>query len=154
MSIRQQIVAAALARLQTITIANGCATDIGLNVFWWRRRPIPAGQLPAVVGYDTSDQITGEGACIGYKAHSLNLSIEVIAQEDEPDLLIRAAMDDIASLELRTVGASYWLDGLPDGTNAWCEVTSCDMDVDEAASPQAAARVSITVHYESPRGSI
>lgn len=148
--IRQQIVDKAANRLRQIQIDNGSATDIGLNAYWWRRRPLHDDQLPAVIGFDTDEQVTGEGASTGMKKHYLTLEIEICAKEDESDELVRAAMDDIAKME----SDQSWLAGLPVNTNAYCEVVAATMQVEEAETRQAAARVTLMVEYQAPRGSI
>jgi hypothetical protein len=144
---RQLIVDAALTRLGTITIVNGYATDIGYNAFWWRRQPLHDDQLPAVVGFDTDDTITGEGSTIGMKSHNLTLEIEICATDDESPEMVRAAMNDVSKMESNTA----WL---PVAADAWCEVVAATMTVEEAENKQAAARVTLVVYYEAARGTI
>lgn len=105
MSVRQQIIDAVRARLATIRIANGYATDIGANVLEWQTTPIPVESLPAVCMRDTETEI--EAWTMRERDNRVALVIEAVGQDISP-ALARSYLEDI----YRAIGADETWGGL------------------------------------------
>ena len=75
-SIRQSIVESIIARLQTITVANGYETNLGSNVFDWKLSAVQEGSLPCVALRDTNETIERRG---GNHLHTLSNELEAKA---------------------------------------------------------------------------
>lgn len=99
-TLRQQIVDAIIARLQTINTANGYATDIGERVEDWPRRFEEAelAELTSGAALGVCD-LTAESDRAEREArltlHQLPVQIRIFATTDTPARTLRAMLGDV-----------------------------------------------------------
>lgn len=97
-SIRQKIVDAVEARLETILTSGGYETDIGQNVFVWRdtdRVPFKSDELPALVIFDKQCEHTEEGEVLSRHRFRLTMIVDVFADSSTGDTFVRKAISDL-----------------------------------------------------------
>jgi len=73
MTIRERIVSALVARLKTLTTANGYASNAGSNVYWWYPESLQVEAIPTLVIRDAGDSITPSGRNLC--EHSLRIEV-------------------------------------------------------------------------------
>jgi len=93
-----------MARLQSITIANGYNYDLGAHVYEWRVTPLEEANLPAIVYRDVDDSVE----LIEAHRHKLGLEIEVIAKGDTSIVDMRKMIADV----YKAIGTDIHWDGL------------------------------------------
>jgi len=72
--VRQQIMDAVKARLQSITVTNGYNFNLGNNVYEWRVKPLTMTTLPALAYRDVETDIE----LIEAHRNRLNIEIEIL----------------------------------------------------------------------------
>lgn len=92
---RQNILDAVVARLKTITTANGYNLAIGSKVYDWRLSPLQPADLPAIEVRDTEGQIELYDLAGGL-IHRLNVIIVVLASGITAAATVRKGLQDIS----------------------------------------------------------
>lgn len=106
-SLRETVVQALNARLQTITVANLYETNAGLNVSSWRDTPLDINTLPALVWRDT-DAATPEAGALD--VHRLNVEIDCVVAGTSLNsvmILLRKLIADV----VKALGSDLTLGG-------------------------------------------
>lgn len=85
-NIRQTILLALEDRLQTITVANGYATNIGAEVFLWRTSPAREDEMPCLLVYDKTLDRKYDGAANTRVENQINIAVVVCAAQNENGL--------------------------------------------------------------------
>jgi len=138
--IRQQVMEAIRARLETIRIDAGYLTDVGLNVFEWRDpmgEPFQPHEKPCCFIRDASSEITSQDSTV----HEHALSVEVGALVDRDDAV--AAMRDLEADLFEAIGADRFFGGLV----KFCQPTGSQCDVKTTGERNAVVRITLEVHY-------
>lgn len=140
--LRQRIMDALKARLETILIAGGYKTDAGKNVFAWRKFGIPDTELPALVYQDT-DHTQDQGA-IDLVDNFLEVTVEAIAikgatSEDQ----IREMLADV----ITAIGTDETWGGLAFDTSQ----PSTPMDAEQMEKKLFGSRITFTIEYNTER---
>lgn len=145
-SIRQQIVEAVGARLQTITVNSGYQTDIGARATIWNVTPITSRELQGVDVRDITeshvDKITR------HTDHTLRIDAEVHAQRGTGTAAyVRNAIADIT----RAIGTdTHWtVDGIPLALST--KILKDEMIVDKTDKIVGGAQVQIEIEYRTAR---
>lgn len=146
-TIRQQIVDALVVRLKAITIANGYASDIGLNVYSWFPENLSTDVLPLLMINDLGDTLTDSGR--DQVEHTLRIQIEGhISGGVTTHEAVRALIGDIAKVvmdpEDRTMGGVCDTMQLLDGGTIQLE--------QQAEQTVGAATLALGVTYRTDRG--
>lgn len=94
---RQDIVDAIRTRLETVTTSGGYHTDLGNNVYVWRRAPFQDHELPAVNILDRETILQRESykGSLALATYALKIEIMVIAAGEIPAEDIREMAADI-----------------------------------------------------------
>lgn len=94
---RQGIVDAIEARLKTINVAGGYHTELGQNVFVWRRAPLAEAELPAAIVYDreTSLRDVAQKGATPLAIYEMEVEIHVVAGGDAVPSAIRQLAADV-----------------------------------------------------------
>ena len=143
-SIREQITQALLTRLQTITIAGGYETDIGLKMERARRsfdeEDLPAGALwPGV-----------EEGAKEYQANNNEMSVDIeghaqVGASETADAIANRLIADIQKgVETHDAALSALIDGL--------QYRSVEPQYPEDGGDVVSVRVSYAVKYKTARG--
>jgi hypothetical protein len=97
--IRSQLVEKIQARLETIILANGYASDIGAKVFPWRRTAMDAHSVPGIIFRDEEAHLNNEEnqdeVAIGMWEHRLKLTVEIYFKSATPASVARTALNDL-----------------------------------------------------------
>ena len=140
---RQEIVDAIKARLQTIQVANGYDTDLGLHVFEWKVTAFADSELPGVCFRDTEQtvaELTG-----GYR--NISLTVEFIlgaASGTSTPGIVRQGIGDV----VRCIDTDPTWGGL-----AWdSAIQSDEMFMDHDGKLTGLAKVTTIVKYQIQRG--
>lgn len=150
-SIREKIMAAVVARLETVTTANGYETDLGSSVWLWRdfdSAPFPEGVLEGVSVKDMRADSSGEGERLGTTRHDLEVTIEgaTISTSSVRDKRARKMLADC----IKAIGTDrYWT---VSGTRlAWdTRVNSHSIDVKQGGEVLGGFQLVITIMYRTP----
>ena len=135
-TIRQQIVDALDARLQTITIANGYSADLG--VYEWLVTPLEEEDLPAVIFRDTVDDIDTDE--IGQRRkHDLAVTLDIAASSTASADAVRELMRDV----LTAIGTDKTFGGLAYNT----EPLSASLEVSEADQRLSGGQIELEIKY-------
>ncbi len=91
-SIRQQIFDALMARLQTISVANGYETTLGANVDERRTTPWQETELPGLNVSEGDEEVTAQGEV---HIFSLDINIEVTVTGTASQDQVRKTIADV-----------------------------------------------------------
>jgi hypothetical protein len=92
---REQVMAAIVARLETVLASSGFNTDLGRNVFRWRTTALGPNEVPGCIVRDVSRRVTYEYSDSG---RDYEMTVEVIGQAEpgeRADALLNLVVDDI-----------------------------------------------------------
>jgi hypothetical protein len=94
---RQDIVDAIETRLKTILVTGGYHSDLGLNVFVWRRAPIEAHEVPAVNILDRETKLSGTGlkGATPLSTYEMTVEIQVAATGSAAPDTVRSLAADV-----------------------------------------------------------
>jgi len=92
-SVRQLIINKIDARLKTILVTNGYATNIGQSVYDWRAESLEEANLPALIYRDTST--TTEISTLASFTHTMPVYLLAVVASDTPMSIIRSIIADI-----------------------------------------------------------
>lgn len=109
-TIRAQIVAAIIAKLKTITTANGYKTELGSKVYEWGAPRLGAEDLPAAIVRDDTEDLVSEYSNARHE-FILTVEIEVLTADAATAASIRAARDFITDV-YKALGQDITLGGL------------------------------------------
>lgn len=138
--IRQQVMEAIQARLETIRVSAGYLTDVGINVFQWRDpmgEPFQPHEKPCCFLRDASSEITSLDSTV----HEHALSVEIGALVDRDDAV--AAMRDLEADLTKAIGADRFFGGLV----KFCQPTGTQSDVKTTGERNAVVRITLEVRY-------
>ena len=151
-SLRQQIVDALKARLETIiagatvTDANGGThtyqTYIGECVQIWRKEPLAEGEQWFVSLRDTLSNRVEEKSGFGQQTRRLSVIVDLVARDDVAPELIRHALLDVCVC----VGVDPRLGGLC----RWIDIEEESLDVLQTADLLAGSSITLSVTYKTP----
>lgn len=155
MTVRQQIVDALKARLQTIltgaTVSlNGetytYATDVGAAVTVWRREELRQDETWYLNLRDTKSPkaVTGEGSEVGRTLHRLQVAIDLVCKDSLATEQVREALADVS--------ACVWANRTLGGLCRNIDIEEESLEVIEAGILLAGASLSLTVTYKTPLG--
>lgn len=135
---RTTLMAALKARLQTITVANGYQTDLGLDVAYWRDPTVEHGR--ACVGFrDVRAEHTRQNAM---HLHTVRVQIVAFVFGDDLGAAMDAAADDI----IRAIGTDPTLGvGL-----AVAEIVESEWDIRGDAGEAGTVNIGIDIKYKVP----
>ena len=143
MTRRQEIVDAIKARLQTLQVANGYGTELGLHVFEWKVTAFADSELPGVAFRDTEQtvaELTG-----GFR--NVSLTVEFIlgaASGAATASVVRQGIGDV----VRCIDTDPTWGGL-----AWdTAIQSDEMFMDHDGKLTGLAKVTAVVKYQTLRG--
>lgn len=142
---RQQIIDAIVLRLQTITTANGYATNAGALVEDWPRR-FDDDECPALGVCDVTESSDKGDRESGTETHTLTVQVRVFVAANTPAPTLRAIIGDVQ----KAVGVNqYWSDllGEPLATGTWPR--RAGMIVPSEAMELAGAAVEFDVQYQT-----
>jgi hypothetical protein len=145
MTVRQQIVNAVIARLQTITVADGYSADLGSNVFEWPALNISPNKMPAAIVTDPGGQIEDAGVS-GRLDHTLPLEVGLITRGASGVADIRALIGDV----LGAVGSDPQWSTLAVDTTC----TGVTIDVEEHEHLFAGAQIDLEIKYRTAQWAI
>ena len=140
---RQEIVDAIKARLQTIQVANGYDTELGLHVFEWKVTAFADSELPGVCFRDTEQtvvELTG-----GFRNTSLTVEFILGAASGATTAgIVRQGIGDV----VRCIDTDPTWGGL-----AWdTAIQSDEMFMDHDGKLTGMAKVTAIVKYQIQRG--
>lgn len=134
-SIRQQIMTAFEARLATITTGNGYSSNLGKNVFGWRKTTIGQNEMPCVIVRDLTAKVTYDDAPIGHVNNRLQVMIEALFTGALTAAQARNALNDLIS----AIGTDPRFGGLV------LETHILEHELDLQAAEHISGGVSVTV---------
>jgi len=134
MSVRSLFITALAARLATITMANGYATEVA-TVAVWRRYPVEPGETPCLLVNDTSLE-RDHNRMIGMVHNTLLVQIVAVVSGVDPD----TARDMDADI-IRCLGD--WDSGLVDDAL----LTKTELMMEQYDKLVAAVRCVVTATY-------
>lgn len=109
-TIRQKLVDAIKARLQTIKTVNGYETNLGNHVFEWRNAPLEEHEMPGLVFRDLDEAIPLTGLV---ENHELEIEIELYTADGvATPATTRKAIADVS----KCIGADATFGGLAQDT--------------------------------------
>lgn len=88
----QLIITAILAKLRTISIANGYETEAGSNIFEWRANPLEETEMPGIVLRDTFPE---EVITVGAHEHTLLIELFIFTTGADAVAQARKVIADI-----------------------------------------------------------
>jgi len=141
--IRQQLMEAIQARLESIRVSAGYLTDVGINVFHWRDpmgEPFQPHEKPCCFIRDASSEITPLDSSV----HEHSVAVEIGALVDRSDAV--AAMRDLEADLMEAIGQDKTFGGLchyfqPSGAQA---------DVKTTGEKNAVVRIQCEARYRTP----
>jgi len=147
-SIRQQLIDAIEARLETITVGKVFALRSGdyvcqntiKGVYPWRKTPFNPHELPAIEFWDASAE-TSPGEASRH-AHELPIVLQVSTVGSQPASIARTLMEDI----IACIGSDPRWGGLA----RWTNITAHGLMVEKAGDVVAGAQILFTVEYRTP----
>ncbi|HWQ36955.1 MAG TPA: hypothetical protein VNQ79_29255 [Blastocatellia bacterium] len=137
-TIRQQLVDAVVARMQTISVAGGYETDLGARVADWPRR-FHEDELPALGVYDLQQQDEKENIGSRRTVHRLPVQIRIFISSDTPARELRRMIGDVE----RAIGADQRWGGL--AVSTWPRQSG--YVIPREAFEIAAAAVEVEIEY-------
>jgi hypothetical protein len=143
MTVRQQIVDAVVARLATILRDGGYNSDLGMNVFEWRDKPLKQADLPAVIVRDARNEPSSE-AVLGTFGWALTIELDVLVAAGT---VTAAQMRDILADIYAAIGTDYTWGSLVSITSQPTD----EMRLTVEDHILSGAAVSFTVNYSVPR---
>lgn len=144
-SLRQKIVEAVTARLQTITTANGYQTNLGSKVFVWRLTPFQDSETPALNLFDRIDTIQKQTAGIWH--HSLAFEIHIVTSAGTAPL--ETIRDQLIADVQKAIGVDrYWT---VSGTRLAhdTDITSVEIGAAHGEKLEAQAKVLLSIEYRT-----
>ncbi len=145
MTVRQQIITAVIARLQTITVANGYSADLGSDVFEWPGLPISPNKLPGAIVTDPGGQIEDAGVS-GRLDHTLPIEVDLLTRGATAVTAIRALIGDV----LAAVGTDPQWSALAVDTRC----TGVTIAVEEHEHLFAGAQINLEIKYRTAQWAI
>lgn len=145
MSQRGVIIAALVARLQSITAANGYATAIGAKVYRWRQSALPESGTPCILINDT--EISRDySAAMGSARNSLTVMVTGLLSGS-------ATVADAEKLEgdLYKCLHGYETAG---GTASSLRVEKSSIDIEQHENIGGGVTATLIIDYDTPRGAI
>lgn len=147
--IRDQVVAAVVAQLQTINTGNGYLTDLAAeDVYEWRGWAFEPDETPALIVRDTTDT----PAPLAYDTwqHALTIEIEAVAVAPVGQSTAAATLRNLLADILKAVQADETWGDLAENT----VVTEIDLQKEEGTRDLGAAVVTLAIQYETANHAI
>jgi len=141
-SIRQQIMAAFITRMKTITTANGYTINLGTDVREWRAASIEASELPFMVVRDVTDTMP-EVSTGGRRDHQLEVEIDVLFASSTSVKDARNIVADIAA----AIGTDETFGSLAYNT----DLVSASLELEQTDKIYTGAQVALVIMYRSER---
>lgn len=143
MTIRQQIMSAVIARLQTITPDNGYGFDLSANVEEWPATNLGPNKVPAAIVSDPGGGMQDAGVS-GRLDHQMEIEIELIVKGTPS--IVRALAGDV----LQAIGTDPTWSGLAVDTTA----TGVQIAVEQHQHLFSGAQIDLTVMYRTIKWSL
>ncbi len=142
---RQNIVAALITALKTISVANGYRTAVGSQVYSWPDPTLDPDNLPALVVHDTAAPVEMDPN--PYFSHTLTVEIYLVTS----GALAGSALSDCMADILQAVGVDHTFGGLAIQTRPLnCNKTS----IEKLENSLGDAEVILEIDYRTTKWSL
>jgi hypothetical protein len=138
-SIRKRVVAAYIARLETITTGNGYRTDLGLKITQWRTTDWQESELISGPGADVRDK--EDPPTVKGRSHRYKLEIETDAR------MLGSTMKDVAHDILADILDAIATDLGFGGLVQMVEIGDSDVDFDQKNRKLGTTQLTVTLSY-------
>lgn len=142
---RQDIVNLVKTRFQAILVSGGYHSNVGQHVFVWRRAPVEAADLPALLIFDTENNPAWEGlqGSTSKLDYMLKFEVYLMATGSAIDTTIRQLIADV----YKAIGVDpQW-----GGSAGLTELEGDEILLDHEGEIMADARVKFSIRYRTSK---